>query len=142
MPGVGFAKATRAQRQLWLDLLNTYVTKRPSLRVLFHLIDSRHGVLDADRECFELLNALPSYVQYVVVLTKLDKNRSNRVSEGIIRGIERELTARTSETFASLVPVIATSSESKEGGAVIWCEVIKGITRTDNIIDTNTNNDT
>ena len=51
-----------------------------NLRAVFHLVDSRHGLLSADEECLELLRTLPSNVEYVLVLTKVDKLRGQAMN--------------------------------------------------------------
>jgi len=73
LPGVGYAEVSRDLKNSWLALLNEYVTGRNNLRALFHLVDSRHGLLDADCDCLDLLPTLPAHVQYCIVLTKADK---------------------------------------------------------------------
>jgi len=60
-------------RKGWLKLLQEFTAARSSLATVFHLVDSRHGVMEADNECFTLLETLPPTCQYVVVLTKADK---------------------------------------------------------------------
>ena len=52
-------------------MLKGYLRGRPGLTRAFVLIDSRHGILAADREMFELLDE--SAVTYQLVLTKIDK---------------------------------------------------------------------
>jgi GTP-binding protein EngB required for normal cell division len=53
------------------DLLKAYLSGRASLRRVFLLIDSRHGVKDVDKEIMDLLGR--SAVTFQVVLTKADK---------------------------------------------------------------------
>ncbi len=43
LPGVGYAQASRNLRSNWTNLLRSFSHERPTLRILFHLIDSRHG---------------------------------------------------------------------------------------------------
>ena len=105
--------------------MDRYTRERSTLRYIFHLIDSRHGVLDADDECFQLLETLPADVQYVVVLTKVDKLRGNNdnsrihrghplsspVSPAIYQGLRDRLKAFTTRD----IPVLFSSSETKRG---------------------------
>lgn len=79
LPGVGYAQKSKDKRSVWSTLMNEFTKQRRTLRCIFHLIDSRHGVLDADDECFDLLAELPEHVQYVVVFTKVDKLRSSEL---------------------------------------------------------------
>jgi len=122
MPGVGYAQVTKTQRIGWLDVLRSYVIERRSLRVLFHLVDSRHGLLEADKECLELLEGLPERVQYVIVLTKADK-RGGGARRDMIDNIKKELFLHTSRD----IPIILTSSDSRTGGAVLWSVLLDSI---------------
>ena len=56
MPGYGYAKASKADVKKWQSVLRGYLRGRPGLTRAFVLIDSRHGVLKADEEMFELLD--------------------------------------------------------------------------------------
>lgn len=124
LPGVGFAEATKVQRASWLNLLREFVVQRDTLRLLFHLIDSRHGFLEADSECFELLRTLPPQVNYVIIMTKVDKNRGSKANEGVIYGVQKELAKYGREN----VTIISTSSESRQGGSAVWEVILKSIT--------------
>jgi GTP-binding protein len=78
LPGVGYAEVRKELRASWLVLLKDYVMQRDTLRIVFHLIDSRHGILDTDEDCLSLLAVLPEHVQYVIVLTKVDKHNTGQ----------------------------------------------------------------
>ncbi|KAF9161293.1 hypothetical protein DFQ26_004694 [Actinomortierella ambigua] len=56
MPGYGFAFANEADKQTWGELIETYVTKRKTLKRIYVMIDARHGLKVADREFLDLLN--------------------------------------------------------------------------------------
>jgi GTP-binding protein len=71
LPGYGFANAPVAVVEKWQKLLKQYLSGRPSLRRVFVLIDSRHGVKKVDDEILTLLDQ--SAVTFQVVLTKADK---------------------------------------------------------------------
>ena len=122
LPGVGYAEVQRELKDSWLRLLKSYVVGRPTLRVLFHLIDSRHGLLDADDDCLSLLDGLPDHVQYVLVLTKVDK-RGGGVRQDILDRVAAAVRARTSRP----VPIVHTSSETREGGAEMWSILVDAV---------------
>jgi len=71
MPGYGYAKAPKHEVKQWQAVLRGYLRGRPGLTRAFVLIDSRHGILKADEEMFDLLDE--AAVTYQVVLTKTDK---------------------------------------------------------------------
>jgi GTP-binding protein len=74
IPGVGYARVSVDQKDKWAMFFEDYVSERDSLRVIFHLIDSRHGPLAQDLKIMDAITQrLPHHVSYVVVLTKADK---------------------------------------------------------------------
>jgi GTP-binding protein len=127
LPGVGFARRTKGTRQGWASLLNEYATSRENLRAVYHLVDSRHGLLDADEECLSILEHLPERTMYVIVLTKADKHNENEKTtaamSAMIASIQREVQKRT----ARQVPIILTSSETKRGGARMLSHVLDAV---------------
>ncbi len=71
MPGYGYAKVSKKQRDDWDYLIFNYLQGRPVLRCVFVLIDSRHGVKEHDEHLMTLLDK--AAVPYRLVLTKTDK---------------------------------------------------------------------
>ena len=71
LPGYGFANAPVAVVAKWQKLLKQYLSGRQSLRRVFVLVDSRHGVKQVDDEIMTLLDQ--SAVTFQVVMTKADK---------------------------------------------------------------------
>jgi len=92
LPGFGFAKVPEKQRREWRSFMREYFEGRRNLRVVFHLVDSRHGLVDEDtrimEECASIFGgSARKSVNYVVVLTKADKNTKGgegRAGGGII----------------------------------------------------------
>ena len=54
------AKVPEKQRNEWSTLFRSYITRRSSLRVLFHLIDGRHGPVGQDHAIMKLMAELPN----------------------------------------------------------------------------------
>ena len=79
VPGYGFANAPLPVVKKWQTLLKAYLSGRASLRRVFLLIDSRHGVKSVDEEIMELLGR--SAVTFQVVLTKADKPKKMDLEE-------------------------------------------------------------
>ena len=55
----------------WGEVLRDYLRGRVTLRRVFVLIDSRHGIKPVDHEILQLLDE--AAVTYQAVLTKIDK---------------------------------------------------------------------
>jgi GTP-binding protein len=108
MPGYGFAKASKQDVKQWQALLRAYLRGRPGLARAFVLIDSRHGILAADREMFDLLDE--AAVTYQVILTKTDKIKPAEL-ETVLAHVSEEVKRR-----AAAFPLVhATSSEKFTG---------------------------
>lgn len=60
-------------RKDWIAFLELYLSTRPSLKVLFHLVDSRHGVSKDDKDLMKLYASSKCAAKYVIILTKVDK---------------------------------------------------------------------
>ena len=71
LPGYGYAEASKSEVRRWTMLLGQYLQTRAVLRRVCLLIDSRHGIKDADYPLMLMLDA--AGVSYQVVLTKTDK---------------------------------------------------------------------
>jgi len=71
LPGYGYAEASKSEVRRWTALLGRYLQTRAVLRRVCLLIDSRHGIKDADHPLMLMLDQCG--VSYQVVLTKTDK---------------------------------------------------------------------
>lgn len=104
LPGYGFAKAPKDVVKNWQNLINTYLVGRASLRRVFLLIDSRHGIKKIDEEIMDMLDK--AAVTYQIVLTKVDKISSKEL-ESIFIATQDKISKHT----AAHVCVLKTSSE-------------------------------
>ncbi|HPF78248.1 MAG TPA: ribosome biogenesis GTP-binding protein YihA/YsxC [Alphaproteobacteria bacterium] len=73
MPGYGYAKVSKTQRDEWDSLIRNYLRGRPNLRCVFILIDGRHGLKDTDEHLMSMLDE--AAVSYRIILTKCDKSK-------------------------------------------------------------------
>jgi ribosome biogenesis GTP-binding protein YsxC/EngB len=82
LPGYGYAKVNRAERQRWDELINSYFEeKRPNV-LLLQLLDSRHSPSAEDNI---MLDYLKHYnIPFIAVLTKIDKLNKNETSGQIL----------------------------------------------------------
>ena len=108
MPGYGYAKAPKTEVDRWTRLVMDYLRGRVTLKRVYLLIDSRHGVKANDDEVMGLLDK--AAVSYQVVLTKIDKIKA----AGVPRLIDETL-LKIKRRPAAFPEVIATSSEQGEG---------------------------
>jgi GTP-binding protein len=108
MPGYGYAQAPKSQVDAWTKLVFDYLKGRVTLKRVYVLIDSRHGIKKNDEDVLSLLDK--AAVSYQVVLTKADKIKAAGVPK---------LLADTAEKIkkhpAAFPSIVATSSEKSEG---------------------------
>lgn len=71
MPGYGYAKVSKTQREEWNNLIRDYLRGRSTLRCVFILVDARHGLKDSDIEIMKMLDE--TAVAYRIIMTKADK---------------------------------------------------------------------
>lgn len=108
MPGYGYAKAPKSQVDAWTKLVFDYLKGRVTLKRVYVLIDSRHGIKKNDEEVMELLDR--AAVSYQIVLTKTDKIKAAGVQPLIAATVEK-----IRKRPAAYPGVLATSSEKSEG---------------------------
>ncbi|WP_239254981.1 ribosome biogenesis GTP-binding protein YihA/YsxC [Listeria ilorinensis] len=71
VPGYGFAKVSKKEREKWGEMIETYITSREQLRAVVQIVDLRHKPSNDDVMMYEFLK----YYQIPVILvaTKADK---------------------------------------------------------------------
>ncbi|MDX2259983.1 MAG: ribosome biogenesis GTP-binding protein YihA/YsxC [Hyphomicrobiaceae bacterium] len=116
LPGYGFAEAPKAKVDAWTMLVKDYLRGRSSLKRVFLLIDSRHGLKANDLEIMAMLDA--AAVAYQIVLTKADK-----ISERALAKVEAATTVALVPHAAAFPVVLATSSETGAGIAELRATV-------------------
>ena len=71
LPGYGFAKTNKDNKEQWSGFISRYLSESPNLGLVCQLIDIRHKPLESDIECFNWLKQCD--LRVIVVLTKADK---------------------------------------------------------------------
>ncbi|SSZ40707.1 ribosome biogenesis GTP-binding protein YihA/YsxC [Bartonella grahamii] len=108
MPGYGFAAAPKSLVDAWTNLIFSYLRGRTTLKRVYILIDSRHGIKNNDEDVLSLLDK--AAVSYQIVLTKSDKIKSNAL-EKLIMSTQTKLLKRP----AAYPELLVTSSEKALG---------------------------
>lgn len=108
LPGYGYAKAGKTQREKLRRMIERYCLLREPLVSLFVLIDSRLEPQAIDLEFMEWLgeNEQP----FAIVFTKTDKLTNTQLATNIER-----YKATLLETWEELPPMFLTSAEKKTG---------------------------
>ncbi len=121
MPGYGYARAQKTLVAAWQKLIKDYLRGRPTLRRVFVLVDTRHGIKPNDLEIMELLDE--TAVIYQVVLTKADK-----LKKGELQRVLNQTIGQLQKRPAAHPEVHLTSSEKGTGIAELRAEVARLLT--------------
>ena len=108
LPGYGYARTAKSQRDKWMRMIQGYMTNRQQLVNVFVLIDSRIPPQAIDIEFIRFLgtNGIP----LSIVFTKTDKEKQREVAANI-----NAFKRRLSEEWEELPYMILTSSATGYG---------------------------
>ncbi|SHF86620.1 GTP-binding protein [Mariniphaga anaerophila] len=81
LPGYGYAKIGKKEREKWEQFIRTYILKRENLYNLFVLIDSRHNPQPIDLEFMEWLGL--KQIPFSIIFTKADKLKPEELEANI-----------------------------------------------------------
>lgn len=108
LPGYGWARASKIQRQEWKKMIKSYLLNRTQLSLVLVLVDSRHEPQKSD---VELINWLgESKIPFVILLTKVDKESKQQVQKNLA-ALKRVL----NEDWEELPKMFMTSSRDITG---------------------------
>ncbi|MCD8219319.1 MAG: ribosome biogenesis GTP-binding protein YihA/YsxC [Ruminococcus sp.] len=106
LPGYGYAKVAKSEKERWSDLISNYLASDRDLRLIFLLIDMRHAPSKNDLQMIDFL--VESELPFLIVLTKADKlNKTERTNR--MKAFETEI------PYFSQIHVIPFSSITREG---------------------------
>ena len=108
LPGYGYAKASKEKIHDWNMLVTGYLSGRSALARVLVLVDSRHGLLEADAQALDFLDQ--HRAAYIIVLTKTDKTKQEDCKI-LIGQIEKSLRDRK----GAFPKVYATSADKGYG---------------------------
>lgn len=116
LPGYGFAKAPKKKVDAWTRLTRAFLQGRATLRRVFILIDSRHGLKAVDLELMDMLDE--TAVIYQAVLTKTDK-----LKKGQLERVHTATLQALAKRPAAFPTVAMTSAEKGLGLAQLRAEI-------------------
>jgi len=108
LPGYGFAKIGRKEREKWEKFVRKYILLRENLYCLFVLIDSRHEPQPIDLEFMEWLGL--SQIPFSIVFTKTDKLKPGELEKNI-----ENYKAKMLESWEEMPPFFTSSVTTGEG---------------------------
>ncbi len=117
LPGYGYARVARDERESWQGLIEGYAEGRPTLALFAVLVDARRGIDDEERQLYEWLGTINVPAQ--IVLTKVDK--LSATERGRLRSQTQAL-FKTAPGARRVAPILV-SGETGEGLAALWSAI-------------------
>ncbi|HET7522367.1 MAG TPA: ribosome biogenesis GTP-binding protein YihA/YsxC [Bacillales bacterium] len=111
VPGYGYAKVSKAERQKWGTMIETYLTERAQLKAVVLIVDVRHPPTKDDVLMYNWLKHFE--IPVLVVATKADKIKKSQYQKHL--RVVRETLQMTRDDEAVLF-----SSETGEGKGHVW----------------------
>lgn len=111
VPGYGYAKVSKKERERFGQMIEQYLTQREQLRGVIQLVDARHVPTADDVSMYEWLDFY--HIPTLVVATKCDKVKSNVWNR-------QESQIRKRLGMAPGAPLILFSATTKHGKDQVW----------------------
>ncbi|WP_054670856.1 ribosome biogenesis GTP-binding protein YihA/YsxC [Lentilactobacillus senioris] len=111
VPGYGYAKVSKVEREKWGQMIETYLTSRDQLKGVITLVDGRHAPTEDDIAMHEWLNYYN--IDTLVVATKMDKIAKSKWNK-------QEKIIRQSLEMSGTEPLVLFSAVSKTGKDAVW----------------------
>lgn len=116
VPGYGYARVSKTQRETWGEMIQEYLTTREELRAVVQIVDLRHPPTADDKLMYDFL--IHYNIPAIVIGTKADKIPKGKYMQH--RKVIREnLNMRPED------PLIVFSSEKGLGMDEAWSEIKK-----------------
>jgi GTP-binding protein len=100
LPGYGYAQVSLTERAGWKKLIESYLLDRQNLALSFLIVDARRGWMDMDLELKAWLEFHNR--RYQVIVTKIDKLKSNNQLKSGLAGIQKELKDQEPVPFSAV----------------------------------------
>lgn len=105
LPGYGYAAVERTAKLRWQEVMARYLEIRRNLAAVVHMVDSRHGFTDLDKQllAFVAPRVQTGEVKLLVLLTKADKLNRKEAAESMRQAQEVLAEVVTDESDVGLV---------------------------------------
>lgn len=111
VPGYGYAKVSKSEREKWAQMIETYLTQREQLRGVVNLIDGRHAPSDYDIQMRDWLDYYGIPVLYVATkVDKIPKSKRKKQEQILRKGLE----------LKDDEPLVMFSAKTKVGADQVW----------------------
>lgn len=111
VPGYGYAKVSKKQREEFGQMIENYLTQRDQLRGVIMLVDGRHAPTADDLQMYQWLAYYK--LPILVVATKIDKVKPSQFTK-VQKLVKDKL------EFQGKQPLVLFSAMSKRGKEDVW----------------------
>lgn len=118
VPGYGYAKVSKKEREKWGKMIEEYLTSRENLRAVVSLVDFRHAPSQDDVQMYDFLKYYE--IPVILVATKVDKIPKSRWNK-------HEKMIKDKLDFDSSDDFVLFSSETKYGIDQAWDAILAKI---------------
>ncbi|MBI3185803.1 MAG: YihA family ribosome biogenesis GTP-binding protein [Myxococcales bacterium] len=115
LPGYGYAKASKADRSIWHQMISTYLEKRQALRAVVSIVDAEVGPTGDDVQTLDYLVEKAPLI--LVVGTKLD-----RLPKAKRKPRLQEIASRL-----EVPEVLPFSATEKTGVEEVWAALLEAV---------------
>ena len=129
LPGYGYAKVSKTEREKWGKLIEGYLEKRDNLKLVVLLIDIRHEVGANDKMMYDWLAYY--HEQVVVIATKADKISRNHLQKHTAM-VKKGLKLRPQDI---IVPFSATTKLGKDEIWELFDQLVEAYSSDDEATD-------
>ena len=116
LPGYGYAKASKTDRNQWQQMADAYLQQRPVLKVVVSIIDAEIGPTEDDEQMLQVLMAAPPKI--LVAATKIDRLARTKQKNRVV-SIAHKL-------GLPVEAVIGFSSTERIGVQPVWESLLQG----------------
>ncbi|MDN5708630.1 MAG: ribosome biogenesis GTP-binding protein YihA/YsxC [Planococcus sp. (in: firmicutes)] len=116
VPGYGYAKVSKTEREAWGKMIETYITSREQLRAVVQIVDLRHPPSKDDQMMYDFMKHYG--IPCIIIATKADKipkGKWDKHKKIVREGLDMEKGD----------PLIVFSSETGLGQEAAWQEIEK-----------------
>ncbi len=114
LPGYGYAKASKTDRDDWQKMISSYLERREVLKIVVAIVDAEVGPLDSDRQMVSYLMAANPRI--LIAATKIDRiAKSHRFGklDAVAKGLDVPAEA-----------VVAFSATERIGVDAVWDRLV------------------
>jgi GTP-binding protein len=116
VPGYGYAKVSKTEREAWGKMIETYITSREQLRAVIQIVDLRHAPSKDDQMMYDFMKHYN--IPCIIIATKADK-----IPKG--KWDKHKKIVRETLDMEKGDPLIVFSSETGLGKDEAWKQIEK-----------------